>query len=93
MKYFFSSLSALSLLENLRNVMRRFPLSVLLVAVVTGCFYYILNYEPKDLIFARVIFTDVVTFFLSVGVYLFLETWKRAPLDRAFPILSILYGV
>jgi hypothetical protein len=93
MTNFFSSLSPESLLENLRNVTKRFPLSVLLIAIVTGCWYYIVNSDPTDLFIPRVIFTDVVTFFLSVGVYLYLETWKRAPLDRWFPILPILYGV
>jgi hypothetical protein len=93
MQNFFSSLSPESLLENLRNIMKRFPLSVLLIVIMTGVWYYIVNESPDDIIFARILLSFVVTFFLSVGTYLYLETKNWGKNELLLTLLPILYGV
>lgn len=57
--------------------MRRFLLPTLLVLIITACWFYLVNVDTVDEseIF-RIIFTGVVTFFLSVGVILYAETRK-----------------
>lgn len=57
--------------------MRRFLLPTLLVLIITACWFYLVNVDTVDEseVF-RIIFTGVVTFFLSVGVILYAETRK-----------------
>jgi hypothetical protein len=93
MKNPFSLLSPESLLENLRSITNRFPISVVLIVIMSGVWYYIVNESPDDVFFARLLFTLIVTFFISVGLTLFAETRKEKNIIRFLPLLSILYGV
>jgi hypothetical protein len=66
MKNIFSFFSREHLEESVSIAWRRFPLPTLLVILITGAFLYVVNESPDEMIFARIIFTLIVTFFISV---------------------------
>ncbi len=89
----FSRFSLWGLRTSFLWAFRRFPLPTLLAVILAWLFFYIIKTEPSDVIYPRIIFSLVITFFLSIGTVLFLETWSHPPLDRFFPVIPLLYGV
>ncbi len=71
----------------------RFPIATILVAVLTGCLFYVANADSESYLIMRVVFTLVVTFFFSIGVTLFAESEKTKTNTLAWQLVPILYGI
>lgn len=63
--------------------------------LLSGFLFYIVNVDvaPEDLWISRVILSCIVTFFLSTGVILSLESEKKNKFFQLFQILPIVYGI
>lgn len=73
-------------------VIDRFPLPGILIALITGFFFYLVNNQPDSPASLRIVFSLIATFFLSVGVSLFLE-WKKIAHKQLWHIAPLLYGI
>ncbi len=93
MKNFFSFLSRESFEKSFGVLEWRFPLPTLIILLISGILFFIVNSESTDEMYMRMILTGIVTFFLSTGCILWIETWKKRPIDARFPILPIVYGI
>ncbi len=80
-------------MSTLRAVTLRFPQAVLLVLMVSGVLSYLVATESENITLPKLVITGVITFFLSLCSYLFLETRKKKPLDHRFPIVPLVYAV
>ncbi len=89
----FQRLIQMDIRSTLIAVVKRFPLSVIIVLAITALLLYVVNKEVDDVLYQRLWLTGIVTFFLATGVALFTETWKRQPFDKVLLLLPILYGV
>ena len=68
----------------------RFPLPSIIVIVITGIFFYIVNWQPESITTLRIILSLIVTFFLSIGTTLFLESKKTE--QKVWHISPLIYG-
>lgn len=51
------------------------------------------NSGSDSILIIRAILSLIVTFFLSVGITLFLEAWKKKTFDIKFSLLIVAYGL
>ena len=73
---------------------KRFPLPALIVFGLTGCFFYMIFTENESLSMIRVVFSLIVTFFLSIGFTLYSEAYnKKNYLSWIYQGIPILYGI
>ena len=92
MRYFFSLFSFGNLFSEISRILRRFPLSVLLVLVVSAIFTYMHmdNYaldEGISQILRNIIITSILSFCLSTALTLLIEKMRVRPV---FQMLSAL---
>ena len=87
----FQRLIQMDIRSTLIAVVKRFPLSVIIILAITALLLYVVNKEVDDVLYQRLWLTGIVTFFLATGVALFTETWKRQPFDKVLLLLPILY--
>lgn len=71
----------------------RFPIPTIIVAVLTGCLFYVANTDTESYVMMRIIFTLVVTFFFSIGVTLFAESEKNKTSSALWQLIPIVYGL
>ena len=70
----------------------RFPLPSIIILIITGFLLYLVNTEIESITSLRITLSLIVTFFLSVGVSLFLER-KAMSYQRLWYIAPLIYGV
>ena len=91
MRYFFSLFSFENLFSEISRIFRRFPLSVLLILVVSAIFAYQneVQYISKETmtILIHVVITSILSFCLSTALILLIEKMRVRPL---FQMLSAL---
>ena len=92
MSHFFSLLSLEHLISEVQRILRRFPLSVAFVLVVSAIFTYMHmdNYaldEGISQILRNIIITSILSFCLSTALTLLIEKMRVRPV---FQILSAL---
>lgn len=88
MKNPFSFLNRKNLETSLGVLQTRFPIASLIVIILTGFLFYVVNAESDSMILMRIILSMIATFFLSIGVTLAFEgrkivhqeLWQFAPL-------------
>ncbi|MDD2907999.1 MAG: DUF4153 domain-containing protein [Candidatus Gracilibacteria bacterium] len=97
MKNILSFINLENLKNNIKNISVRFPVSVLLVIIVTTLFILTVHIDFLELTktnIYRVIFSLIVTFFFSVSVYISTESLNLENLKKnAFQIIPILFGI
>lgn len=70
----------------------RFPLPSLIVLVVAGLLFYMVNTESESILLVRTIFSLIVTFALSIGTSLFLES-ATVKSKKLWHLTPLVYGV
>jgi len=60
-------------LDHLKDTLRRFPLAVVYVVLLTIAFFCFVHSSSQEALFLHLIFILILTFFCSVGVSLFTE--------------------
>lgn len=101
MKNIFSSISFKSLKDNILNIAYRFTTSFLLIYIISILFFVLLNWDFSSYIennIIRAIFSWIITFFLSIWVYLasenfLLKNTKKQLLQIPVIIFGILFFV
>lgn len=91
MKHLFSFLR-IDLENSFDTLKSRFPLQTIIIITLTGILLYALNTENDDPMIIRMIFTSIVTFFLSVGIRLFREEKDKNHFSLS-DIIAIGYGI
>lgn len=70
----------------------RFPIPSIIAIVTTGFLWYLVNTEAESVLAIRFTLSLIVTFFLSIGVSLFLEG-KKIRYQKLWQLAPIAYGV
>lgn len=65
----------------------------MLALVNAGFIWYQINNTSDSSLVLRAILTLVVTFFLSTGITLFAESWKRSAFTKWSGIIPLIYGI
>ncbi len=82
---------------NLQMVLRRFPVSFILIILLTALFYTLLHWDYNSLQeshLLRGIFTSIVTFFFSLWVYLTTESRNiRGIKKQLIQFIPIVFGI
>lgn len=73
-------------------IMKRFPLPALIVVILTGYLLFMIYSETDSLSTMRIVFSLIVTFFLSVGITLYSEAYGKSRWMWLSQGLAILYG-
>lgn len=89
MKNPLSFLSRKNIEISLGTLQSRFPIPSILLLVIAAMFFYIVNTESESTILLRVVLSLIVTFFLSIGTTLILESQKRQ--QKLWHIAPIIY--
>jgi hypothetical protein len=92
MKNPFSFLTRKNLETSFGVLMSRFPVASIIVVVLTGFLFYIIHAEPESIVYVRITLSLIVTFFLSIGVSLLLET-KKIPRQNLWHAAPVVYGI
>lgn len=92
MKNPLSFLTRQNLEKSIGALQSRFPIASIIVLIMTGLLAYVINTESESTTLIRVILSLVVTFFLSIGVSLFIEGEKQKT-SLAWHSLPIIYGI
>ncbi|MDD5770339.1 MAG: DUF4153 domain-containing protein [Candidatus Gracilibacteria bacterium] len=96
MKNIFLIFSATKLKDNLVNIIKRFPIAILLIVGLSSLFIINLHYDFEKEIsnyIIRIEFSLIITFFLNLGICLFLENFKTIKIIKILlQILTICFG-
>lgn len=83
--------------NNILTIMRRFPIWILLIGMTTTLFFILLRWNLDNLqeeTILRYIFSWIITFFLSLWVYLTSESFEQnKKLTHIFQLIPIWFGV
>ncbi len=98
MKNIFKIFSFKKLKENIKEIYNRFPISMLIIFIIAGIFFVLLHYENNfSSIWERLIianFSLIMTFILSIGVYLSSENLNKTKLQRnIIQIIPIIFWI
>ncbi len=97
MKNIFSFISIKSLKDNIISIMHRFTTSFLLVYITSILFFVLLNWDFSSYIennIIKAIFASIITFFLSIWVYLASENFLKSYIKKQLlQIPVIIFGI
>ncbi|MBP9778988.1 DUF4153 domain-containing protein [Candidatus Gracilibacteria bacterium] len=89
----FSFLSRKNVEASFGILIRRFPLSAIIVTLFSLLLFYFIQSETTDDTVTRAIFSFGITFFFSTGMTLFSEGLKNKKYTPLLSIIPILYGI
>ena len=92
MKKFFKKIWPINLKNNIKDIIIRFPLWVLLILMVSLLFFIVSNFKINDineLRILKIIYSLIITFFLSLWVYISAENnnFSNKNIFQLFPIV------
>lgn len=97
MKNIFSILKAENLKNNLKTIVSRFPVWIILILLTSGLFFTMVHGNLTNIVedeIGRIIFSSIITFFLSIWIYISSESCNYSSIKRnILQIIPIIFGI
>lgn len=92
MKKFFHFLAPLNIASSWNTLRTRFPLPSVIALVITWLICYQISQDEYSAVIMRVVLSLITTFFLAIGICIYLETTGKKHLAK-YQSIAILYGI